>query len=513
MYLSGQEKKQFRKALIDAFPKKSSLKMMLSDELDLNMDSIVSGDSYEDLVFNLINWAEAQNKLEALLIGSLRNNPGNNELINFLEINFEKILYCDDPPIKLDLCYELISIVENIEDLGLITSCMFQALPYGVKDNNSEEIKDLENPKTNLVLKLFFISKLLIICYPYTNNCPSVLIFAEKLSREISNYQICKDLISWINKVKEVHKISLPKTSHGLTKNSRLEGYLIITVAPTNELSKFHLNAYLELPEIPIITLDLPDEQSQKGVIVSLKKTANQQAPQAIFDFIGIAEKTLTLKQKELGYKTHTLTIEFFLPLESLHEDIENFKILKLQDWITIGETYKLVVRSYDRLSDVELWNRLEECWQRIKMLLEESSNHQDIHFECWEKIKYRNSKEIAFQLKNKVGLKLSDSLPASKKLREDLFRGIVLGGIPVAIWTRCSEITGVQIMDELNCLLKLNSLGYPQSLMEGIKQKREEANCKDSPEQFLGYHLGIMYESDRWGGEIPLPEAIPLSE
>ncbi|MFB2772271.1 effector-associated domain EAD1-containing protein [Pelatocladus sp. BLCC-F211] len=513
MNLIGREKKEFREALIKAFPEETDLKMMLSDQLDERLNEIASGDTQEKLLFNLIEWAEEQNRLEDLLIGALKQNNRNFELRRFFNNHLNNLLTCDESLIKPDLCYRLIPIIEQITDIDLIISCLCQALPDGMQDSNYPILQDLKDSNLYLKLKIFFIFKLLIISYPKKEGYPSILIFVHNLheeirNEEIRNEQIKQELIKWMDEIKEKHNFSIPRCNHVVPTNTNLEAYLIITFAPASELDKFCLNAYLELPQTTIIPIDLHNEQSQKGIIVSLKKTAHRKAPQAIVDFIQESENILKIKQKKLGYKTHSLTLEFFLPLAYLHEDIENLKILKLQ-MLPMGAFYKMVVRSYERITDFSLWNRLLECWTRIKTLLQESHTQQENYIESWQEV--CDCKKLPSRLQNKIALKLPCALPESEKIRKSLFREIVLQGIPLVLWTRCSKIPEVDVVSELDNLLNFKSFQNTESLLNAIQQKRYEIKDEDDPQQFLGYHLGILYESDRWD-EIPLPEAIPLS-
>ena len=76
----GQKLKKIRDAIIGAYPKQINLKMMVSDRLDENLDSISTGENLEEIVFELIEWAESQNKLKQLVEAACKSNPGNTEL-------------------------------------------------------------------------------------------------------------------------------------------------------------------------------------------------------------------------------------------------------------------------------------------------------------------------------------------------------------------------------------------------------------------------------------------------
>lgn len=81
--LTGNQRKQLRQILINAFPTQASLRQMLLEELNWSLETIAGGDNYQTIVFNLIVWADAQERLAELLEGARQANPGNQELRHF----------------------------------------------------------------------------------------------------------------------------------------------------------------------------------------------------------------------------------------------------------------------------------------------------------------------------------------------------------------------------------------------------------------------------------------------
>ena len=65
--LSGQEIQELRDAIVSAFPDKGSLEMMVSIQLDENLDEIAGGNTLKEVVFNLIfKWAKPQGRVFTL---------------------------------------------------------------------------------------------------------------------------------------------------------------------------------------------------------------------------------------------------------------------------------------------------------------------------------------------------------------------------------------------------------------------------------------------------------------
>jgi len=80
MGLSAQQRKELQKALVDAFPTKSSLEQMLSFELDRNLEAIAGERNLQEIVFKIIQTAEAEEWIEDLIRAAHRTNPRNPKL-------------------------------------------------------------------------------------------------------------------------------------------------------------------------------------------------------------------------------------------------------------------------------------------------------------------------------------------------------------------------------------------------------------------------------------------------
>ncbi len=73
-------KKDIFDALLSAYPNQSNLKIMVSFELEENLNEIASGGNLQDTIFELIRWAEANGRLNELVLKAHNHNPGNPKL-------------------------------------------------------------------------------------------------------------------------------------------------------------------------------------------------------------------------------------------------------------------------------------------------------------------------------------------------------------------------------------------------------------------------------------------------
>lgn len=93
--LKGKQLEELRDALVSAFPNYDDLKMMMLFELNERLQKYVERGPMNRVATDLIEWAEAQGKLEALIAGARAKNPGNVALQRFA---VEVSLTSDAPP-------------------------------------------------------------------------------------------------------------------------------------------------------------------------------------------------------------------------------------------------------------------------------------------------------------------------------------------------------------------------------------------------------------------------------
>ena len=83
MKLDGKQKQTLYNTLLSAFPTRGGLSQMMVFQMDENLEKVAGGETYSDVVLNLIQWAESQGLLRKLILGARRQNPGNDDLFAF----------------------------------------------------------------------------------------------------------------------------------------------------------------------------------------------------------------------------------------------------------------------------------------------------------------------------------------------------------------------------------------------------------------------------------------------
>lgn len=77
MQLKGKQFQQLQEALLGAFPNRAKLKQMVRFGLEKNLDAIATG-NHDNVVFELIQWAQTNGSLENLLIAARDKDRGGN---------------------------------------------------------------------------------------------------------------------------------------------------------------------------------------------------------------------------------------------------------------------------------------------------------------------------------------------------------------------------------------------------------------------------------------------------
>ena len=83
--LTGKQAQEIHEAILDAYGAVDALRIMVRFELGVTLEEIVGGEGLRVLIFNLITWAERTGRVDDLIQGAYRHNPGNQALQQFAQ--------------------------------------------------------------------------------------------------------------------------------------------------------------------------------------------------------------------------------------------------------------------------------------------------------------------------------------------------------------------------------------------------------------------------------------------
>lgn len=83
--LTGKQIAKIQEALLDAYPARDDLRMMVRIELNETLEAIADGANQRVVIFNLVSWAERTGRSDDLVQGAYRRNQGNPALQQLLQ--------------------------------------------------------------------------------------------------------------------------------------------------------------------------------------------------------------------------------------------------------------------------------------------------------------------------------------------------------------------------------------------------------------------------------------------
>lgn len=83
--LTGSQYKQLAEALLDAFPSQQKLTELVQYQFDKNLNVIAIGSDLKEIVFKLIQTAEAEGWTDKLIAGARASNAHNSKLFAFAQ--------------------------------------------------------------------------------------------------------------------------------------------------------------------------------------------------------------------------------------------------------------------------------------------------------------------------------------------------------------------------------------------------------------------------------------------
>ncbi len=274
-----------------------------------------------------------------------------------------------------------------------------------------------------------------------------------------------------------------------MSRDESLESYLIVTVKPDDKPKEFLLNAWLIIDDS--VTLN-----NNPYRFWPLIDDGNQTEPEIKCKWDKISEHLgkLIIKSEEYlqGKKKDNLTIEFFLPIDLMCQEVDRWKITDpLFKEIPLGFSYPIRLRSLERQESSYLLryqSNWRKNWDKVRSVLDQKPTPE--LFEHLQEIEtFNNWKKLSISLNEKIGLKLTCAPPQAK--RKDLFLAILQATTPIAIWTRCN-LKNCDLAAEIERILTLNNLSR---LCESVQKFRAEANAEEN-EQHLGFHLALLWEN-----------------
>jgi len=308
----------------------------------------------------------------------------------------------------------------------------------------------------------------------------------KEAEKEILGREIASDNILTVNNIKP------PSTQDDIEEDTStrqpsktLQSFLSILIEPIlqpKDKNKFTLKAIF-----------IEDSAPFKGVEETILSEPIEKFDIKNKSIIKKINDCINQCRNKLYGKRFELTIEFFLPYKYLALEIEKIPFSRKE---YLGESYNLILRSYERFCSADSLNYLMAKWEILDNFNDTEAWKQQ--FKITDEVRDKKWKALKNKLleDNQLVLRICSDFPALPKHKESLFAAISEAGIPICIWNRCCEVSYLDIEPLFDDILSLENAKNLSKLGNAILKLRRKAY--EDPErttQCLGYHLGYLYD------------------
>ena len=522
MKLTGKQIKILREGILGAYPEEELVRF-LHEEMDIVFSDIAQGENYSSKVYNLItNVFIAKERLTEFIAEALTDNPNSTHLQSIIEA------------LKDILIQSLIkqNILKNNPDKSYTTSDIVRILRLArITENNeipnsnldfkdSQLLKILEKidfklvqeiyrdslPKTPSIdidglMEFFTLEKLirvLIIEYPVNQEKkPTILGFAFKLAKRLSDNNSKQELHQWINDVMEHNNLTFEvpnlETVEIITSNKTLCYFLQIIVEPlATEKDRFILKA--------LLIHDCNPEQNSEAIIkTDWLESEYPKQKGFCFESVPTVINKIIKRTSEIHLlgKKFDLFIEIFLTIHYLSKTLDLAEVSdELDGTEKLGQQYPLIVRSYDRTYGPTSLSELQKKWDILQKKIQANPNPKEWEkeFEPPSSLAQKKWHNLQKDLNQKVGLKICSDFPTTPEDEVKLFRTIFKSGAPICLWNRKKSLEEDEMV-KFNQLLTLERVRDINKLYQAIFDIRKEVPGEEEnqPENHLGSNLGFL--------------------
>lgn len=457
----GDRFQPLEQALVDACDSQTKLEQLVRRALGLDLEMIVNiNQSLNDIIFAFVKHIDTNELVEKFIRGALRES-NYISVQKFVSSNIDFLLSYEEKKISIKEILEqknklLKKLSEEKEDFSLILKTFNEVLNQlmhiqRVDFSNSVErelkkIKDQGDAIINEV-RLFMILEILVSDYPFLS---------------ADNESTLDKLIFYLE---PEHNLKIGEIKQKV--------YLEIIVQPGALGGQAILIAYLSFEQVSdgqpgsteIIPIKIEYKQSKGSVENSAIKFNQKQAVEQILQFIKKSEEEIERRQS-LGYQINEcLIIEFFLPFDYLFQKIDTWtrpygvgsRLVPLND------NYKIIFRSFERLTDVRFRRSLKRQWLS-------QNNLSNNSFACFSK-QVPPQNQLNLSLGNKAGIDCF--LKKTKSFRERLVSAALEEGISMVIWVEMNPTkTKLHLCDPQKCKNYLDQSGSLElNLIQGSQQ------------------------------------------
>ncbi|WP_071190788.1 caspase family protein [Trichormus sp. NMC-1] len=492
--LDAEKTGLFSKVLLEELQKKD--KLLLPKEMREIQDNVVN--TFEN------QYNDEPKPISLYLIDEDGNEIGLNQSAinsNFLEQQYKelsKIIYDIEWNIIKSICYEILLQFSNDPQGSYSELSQTDNFPY-LKDIFLN-IQHKDSYQVDIKLMLGFAYHL----YQYQSTEQAIL---DKKS----------DLETWINKTKESFSITedtfnnlikiIPKNQNTSNDNDiykKGDPYLLIICEPVM-INRRTLNKQFKLKAELIFQKNDHSKSPTKHPHVF--ETINSDENDICKNYCSLIDQSYKIMNDNKNY--NRLTIELFLPKNYLVNFAPEIEDNNNSEWF--GYRYKLVLRSYERFNDNQLYNIFKKNCNTLDELQQQEEVNRKIYYfnqADLNQTQAYNWRDFRRNVEKQGIIGINMNVPLLNEQYtcyiQEFLASVLTCGLPFAFWLREDSLENLKIREEekiahpenfLENILNIDSLKNPDILFESIRTIRENAYVVDKQKEYLGYHLGFLFD------------------
>jgi|GEM_PF-6561863 len=412
---------------------------------------------------------------------------------------------------------KLSKIIDDIE-WNIIKSICYEILLQFSNDPQGS-YSELSKPNNFSYLKDIFLN----IQHKdnYQVDIKLMLAFAYHLSQSTEQAILDKklDLETWISKTKESFSITedtfnnliqiIPKNQNTSNDNDIYKKgypYLLIICEPVM-INKPTRNKQFNLKAELIFQENNNSESQTKHP--HLFETINSDENDICKNYCSLIDQSYKIMNDNENY--NKLTIELFLTKNYLVNFAPEIENNNNSEWF--GYRYKLVLRFYERFNgNNESYNIFSKNWKTLDTLREQEEVNKKIYYfdqADLNQIQTYNWRDFRKNVEKQGIVGINMNVPLLNKQYtcyiQEFLASVLNCGLPFAFWLREDSLENLKIRKEegiahpkkfLEDILNIDNLKNPDILFESIREIRENAYVADQQKQYLGYHLGFLFDN-----------------
>jgi hypothetical protein len=409
---TNENREKFRIAFQRAYPDYGSLEMFVDEKLDENLATISENVKLDQVIYKLIKWAQSNTRLDELFQRFCEANPRTKDAV-ITELQRQPLVSSTSILSAQDWDFLFKALKSDDFKYGKIAFDRAFRLRHGnnsqviypsfLLTNNLDEIQDLLAKYDDPILAIRFVE----------------VVISETVRTGESTNENSAALQMWRDRIAQ--QFNIPVLEAEPTDEINHHVYLLVTLEESGPDLIVH-------PELHSIGTKDPIGFGATPMTCSMDEVAGQ-----ISKWIHQAEQLLVADIRD----EVEVTLEIFLPCRYLGEDIATTWIVKDKrgDEVELGAHRWFLVRSTDRIRDLQIQGILKQKWQQLEACATAGNPCSKFHQQtsCPET---KGNLRALLKGNAATGLKLLTQLPAAPDKQRTLLYDIIDAAIPIALWT-----------------------------------------------------------------------------